>query len=851
MQKVRLETPWSFPHDDLFKKLETSAVGLSKESAEARLFLYGKNVFQKERHANVLKLFLRQAVSPFAFVLYFAMFFSFFLNHPVEGYFVAAAVVVNIALGFFQEYKANNALSHLETYVSHHARVRRKEGVLFVPADSLVPGDIVLLSRGERVSADMRLIESHGLEVDESILTGESLPVKKSIDVLPANIPLAERTGMVWAGTVVSEGTGIGVITATGKDTEIGRLAELVHTARDERTPLEKAVGKLARVISLFLILLGATIFGVGASAGIPFADILLLSVAIIVSAVPESLPIAMSVVLAMGAETLARKRGVIRKMAATETLGATTLILTDKTGTLTEASLRLVGLEAVSGTPDEALLLASLNTDVALDPESNALTGRPVEVAIANALSERKDLADTKKQYRVEDTLAFTSTRKFSAARFSRDDEEIVTLLGAPEILLEKTALAPEEKHTLRAKIAAYADSGERVLGVLSQKVSGGAELADIAGSQTFSFVGLVRFRDPIRAGVPSAVASITEAGVKTIMVTGDHPGTAVAIAKEVGIWEDTSLVVTGPELDAMPDKQLIAKLPRIRVFARVTPAHKLMLVELYEKQGEVVAVTGDGVNDAPALKRAAIGIAMGTGTDVAHASSDLIVLDDNYETIVEAIFEGRNVLRKMRSVITYLLADSFDELMLVGGAIVLSLPLPITALQILFVKFFSDIFPAMAFTFEKTGGFGRSTKPPKTRLFDKKIRVLTLGRGIIASTLLFGTYFLLLHMGFPSDTVRTFTFVSFASYILFLAFSLRNLDASILSYRPFSNKLLTTGVVVGFLTIMAAVYVPFLQNLLGTVALPLPWFVGVIAIGIANLFLVEAIKYRLNRHA
>lgn len=849
MQRTHIETPWSFSEEELLKKLGTSALGLSEEAAAERLAVYGKNIFERQKRTNVWGLLVRQAVSPFTFILYIAVAFSFFLDKPTEGYFVLGAVLVNIALGFFQEYKANNAVARLEKYVSHRTRVRRKEGVLYVASELLVPGDIVLLAHGDKVSADVRIITASGLEVDESLLTGESLPVKKDPAVLSATTPLAERTSMAWAGTVVAEGSSVGVVAATGTQTELGKLAKLVHDAREEKTPLELAVAKLARIISLFLVGLGGVIFAVGASAGIPLADILLLSVAVIVSAIPESLPIAMSVVLAVGAETLARKRGVVRKMTATETLGATTLILTDKTGTLTEASLRLVGLEPVSGTPDEILTLASLNTDVALDPEHNTLTGKPVEVAIASALRARADLVSLQEQYRAEEKLLFTSANKFSATLYSLDDTRGVAMLGAPEILLERTTLSTDEKHTLRAKIAGYADAGERVLGVVVRAISDTATLAEATVSREFSFVGLIRFRDPVRAGVPNAVEEIRRAGVKTVMVTGDHPGTAVAIAKEIGLWDSTSVVVTGTELDAMPDAQLRATLPHIRVFARVTPAHKLALVELYSTQGEVVAVTGDGVNDAPALKRAAIGIAMGSGTDVAHASADLIVLDDNYETIVEAIFEGRNVLRKMRSVITYLLADSFDELMLIGGSLALALPLPLSALQILFVKFFSDIFPAMAFTFEKAGGFGRSTTPPKTQLFDKKIRVLTLGRGLVASTILFGIYFVLVHAGFPPEVVRTFIFVSFSSYILFLAFSMRNLDASILSYRPFSNKLLTIGVVVGFLSIMAAVYMPFLQKILGTVALPPIWFAGVMAIGIANLFLVEALKYWLNR--
>lgn len=842
--KEIIQAPWTTPINSLIHDLESTENGITNEEATLRLKKYGKNTIRQGTKISILKLLLHQILNPLVGVLIVAFLLSFFLGKHTEAIFVGVAILVNILLGLFQEYKANNAIAKLEKYITHKTRVKRNGQVTYINSSEIVPGDLVLLRQGNRVPADIRLLSAEGVEVDEAILTGESLAVKKELGELTQDTPLGDRTNMLWGGTVITVGEATGVVVGTGEDTEIGKIAELVENALEDRTPLEQAVSRLAKIISLVLIVLGAFIFGIGLSAGFPVGEILFLAIAVIVSAVPESMPIAMSVVLAIGAETLAKKQGVVRKMSATETLGGTTLILTDKTGTLTEASLKLVHIDAFHGTENDVLLEAGLNIDIAENPETKEVSGRPVERAIAHAIHEKKELGEISKQMKVLEMFPFDSAYKFSAVIFSYNNQRVISLLGAPDILLEKVRDDKNLTESIKQKITTYAESGERVLGVVSHVINDDTEIGDLVKQNNFTYQGLIRFRDPVRATVPKAVKEIGEAGVRTIIVTGDHPGTAKAVAQEVGLWKEDSLVITGSDIEDMTDTELIFKLDRATVFARVTPEHKLRLVELFTKQGETVAVTGDGVNDAPALKRAAIGVAMGAGTDVAHASSDLIVLNNNFETIVEAIFEGRNVLRKMRSVITYLLADSFDELMLVGGSIVLALPLPLTALQILFVKFFADIFPAMAFTFEKSDAFGHSKKPPKTNLFDKKIRLFTIWRGLLSSMILFVTYITLLRLGFDETLVRTFTFAAFASYILFLAFSMRNLDRSIFSYNPLGNWWLTGGVILGFCTTALAVYMPFMQKILNTVALPPVWLLGVIAIGVVNLLVIELFK-------
>jgi len=860
-----VSNPWSQESVALLDQLTTSSQGLSKEEASKRFLHYGKNIVGGRAKSSALRLLWNQCKNPLVLLLVVASGLSFSLGKLHEGFFVLAAIVVNVALGFWQEYKADNAVQQLEHYLTQQARIMRNGTAQSVDAQNIVPGDYILFRSGDRIPADVRIISATNLEVDESILTGESLPVHKSIELVPEQTTLADRTNMLWGGTIITEGSAEGVVVATAQDTALGGIATLVGKQEDEKTPLEQSVTQFTKVISVVLVIVGALIAVIGVRNGYPLSEMLLTSIAVIVSAVPESLPIALSVVLAIGAETLARKNAVVRKMAATETLGATTIILTDKTGTLTEGKLTLVAVDAPEDQIDTVLVEAALNADVATN--ESGFQGRPLDIALAQTIASRPELKELTTARTVLERLAFNSADKYSGVLFTHTQpgqragtgNSRVVLLGAPDILLEKTALSQTEKEKIHARITELSTSGERVLGVITMNADAGSSLETVSKENDFSFSGLLRFRDPIRASVPAAVARIGVSGVRTIIVTGDHPGTATWVAREIGLSplvaqagelaDENTIALTGAELTTMTDSELTTALKTAVVFARVTPEQKLRLVQLLEKMGEVVAVTGDGVNDAPALKAATIGVAMGSGTDVARASSDIVILDNNYGSIVDAIFEGRGVLKKIRTVITYLMADSFDELLLVGGSIIMAIALPITALQILFVKFFSDIFPTLAFTFEKIDSKSVAKLDRKARLLDKTVAIFTFGRGIVSSSLLFMLYIYLLRAGYDENIVRTFTYASFASYMLFLAFSMRNLEESIFSYNPFSNHYLTAGVFVGFGMITLSLYVPIIAGFLGTTPLPLPWFLGVIGVGVANFLLIEIFKFFLRK--
>lgn len=860
-REVVHEPFWAMGMAEVMTALKTTPEGLSDADAEARRGKFGPNEIHERLQLTAVRVALRQFASPLIGILVAAGAITIFLQEWVEAAVIFAAVAANAALGFWQEWKAESALSILRTYVRTRARVRRGGREREVDASELVPGDSIRISQGDRVPADCRLTFAANLEADESVLTGESLPVAKNPSVLPAGTGLGDRVNMAFSGTLVVAGFGDAVVTATGGATEFGRIASLVSGEEREQTPLQRAMARFVARATLVLGALVAALFGIGIASGSDPFEMFLITVAVAVSAVPEGLPVALTVVLAIGVERIARRRGIVRKLLAAETLGSATLILTDKTGTLTKAKMELVAVlphGAAGGEAGAHLLREALrNTDVVLEnPEDSSsewrLVGPAIETALVQgALRFGVRLPEVVAETEVIERLPFSSTEKFSASVCRVGSRYRLVLLGAPEVLIGHTDLSFAERERELKALDLRARAGERVLGVAVGELDG--ENRKIPKDRRFgrlSFLGLLAFRDPLRPEVAGAIRRIAEAGVKTVIVTGDHAGTAEAVARELGMIDGRGAVLTGRDLSSLRSEELAARASDVTVFARVTPEQKLDLVKLYRARGEVVAVTGDGVNDAPALEAADVGIAVGSGTDVAKGASDLVILDDNFETITAAIEEGRNILSNVRKVIVYLLSSVFDELFLIGGALMAGVPLPMNALQILFVNFFSDSFPAVAFAFERgVDGPGRRPRKLDKNLFDPEMRFLILVIGISTSFLLFVLYMALLRAGFAPELVRSFIFAAFSTYTLFLAFSVRSLSRSIFEFNPFSNRYLLSGVLLGLALTAAAIYVPLLQDVLGTVALPLPWLLGVIGFGIANIAVIELGKLLFRR--
>ncbi|MBI5153005.1 MAG: HAD-IC family P-type ATPase [Parcubacteria group bacterium] len=859
-KEIQKQSFWALTDSEVIGLLATDIHrGLSEEEAEKRLKIFGWNIIESARNASSFFIFLNQFKSPLILILLFAGIVTLFINHYRDVFFIFGAIVVNTALGFYQEYKAEKALAELKTYLKQRSRVIRNKIDYEIDAAHLVPGDIIRLAQGDRVPADGRVVFVNDFQVDESVLTGESLPVSKSVDSVGVDVALGDQRSMVFAGTLVTQGICTVVVCRTDFFTEFGKIAFLVAGSEREETPLQKAIEKFSTQIGLFLGILTLAIFLVGIFSGYSPVEMFLTSVAIAVSAVPEGLPVAMTVILAIGVQRMARRKGVVRKLVAAEALGSTTVILTDKTGTLTMAKMALGKLLPFHGGEEKRLLeMALTNTNVLVENRNNPVSewrtnGRVLEVALVrSAALHGVDADEIKGGVSILNSLPFNPVNKYSASLVLDKGRHKLIFLGAPDIFVNHSTLSLEERQEVLKTIDTLAGSGELVLGVATKEIKGKKEfsfLRDLEFNQ-LSFEGLITLRDPIRPSVREAIHKVELAGIKTVIMTGDHRGTAEAIAKEVGMKIDDNSVLDATELCTLGDEELKKRLLLLRVIARVTPLDKIRVVRMFQEMGEVVAMTGDGVNDAPSIKQADIGIAMGSGTEVARDVADLVLLDDNFETIVAAVEEGRGIMNNIRKVLVYLLSDTADELFLIGGALATGLPLPMSALQILWENFFSDSFPAVAFAFEKNiDGLTRRPRGGRAALFDPLMNFLILFIGLATSALLFVLYWALLQVGFQEDLVRTFIFASFGSYTLFVAFSLRSMEKSILQYSLFSNRYLLAGVGIGIFLMAIAIYVPLLQSLLGTVSLPFSWVLGVVLVGVLNVVAVEFGKWTFRR--
>lgn len=848
---------WSLPVDDVLKMLEANRDGITEEEAVKRRKIFGLNVLKEKEGPTGLRIFFRQFKSPLIFILVVAGFVTLFLKSYKDAAFIFAAVIANVIFGFYQEYKAEAALANLKTYIKQRVRVIRGGREFEIAVEELAPGDIVRLYPGDRIPADSRVIYAGDFFVDEAILTGESLPVEKNPEPVGEETDVSDRTSMLFAGTSVSQGVCHAVVCLTGGATEIGKIASLVANGADEETPLQRSIKKFSIVLAGALGAAFLVLFFAGIYLGYSTFEMFLISVAMAVSAVPEGLPVALTVILAVGVRRLSKRNGVVRKLLAAETLGSASVILTDKTGTLTAAKMTLANVIACGHVFNENELLefSLLNTNVLVEnpqaaPEEWQISGRAIEVALVkNAALKGIFASDAKKAAKILGELPFNSLNKFSASLLHWKGKYFLLFLGAPEILLaDSRQPLKKDREKIAEMISEMAYAGERVLGVAFKEEK---NIADFSFSKTdlaknLNFLGLISFRDPVRKSVPAAVKNIAQAGIKTVIVTGDHRGTAEAVARELGFELGSGSVIEGADLQKMTVEDLLKSLPPVRIFARVSPEDKSKIVEAFQRQGEIVAVTGDGVNDAPSLKKADIGVAMGSGTDVTKDVADMVILDDNFETIVAAVEEGRRMLENIKKVIVYLLSSVFDELFLIGGALVMGLPLPLNALQILWVNFISDSFPAIALAFENHGDdLGKRPAKMGKYLLDSEMRFLILVAGTLSSGLLFLLYYILLAYGFDGELVRTFIFAAFGLYSLFLIFSVRSLRRSIFEYNLFSNPYLLYGVGIGFVMMAAAIYLPAFQAFLKTVPLPLPWAAGVVGIGLLNVAAIEIGKY------
>lgn len=854
MQNLNIpKQPWSEDLTELLKTLETTEKGLVETEAEKRQSLFGKNTFQGQRSKGALGILLKQFGSPLIFILIGAAIISFLLREWVEVFVISFAVIVNAGLGFYREYHAEHVIEKLSSYIKDRSRVIRNGVEVEVDSEMIFPGDIIKLSYGNRVPADTRLISSNNIKINEAILTGESQAVSKSPGVISLTSEVAERTNMLHAGTLVIEGFATGIVVAIGNQTEIGKIAGLVSGTERAKTPIQKGLEKLAWIIFAIVIFVVIGIFALGVYRGEPLFDMLILSAAVSVGAVPEALPIALTVILSIGAERVARKKGITRTLIAAETLGSTTLIMTDKTGTLTEANMKLVGSystkEIIDGKSDatknntELIEIAVSNVNVLIEnPDEHVskwtFKGKPFEVNIVKTARDTNiDITSIKKEGVTPIVIPFNSTHKFSVSSYLGE----TTVMGAPDVLLQRAKIDKDDFIKIESWIKKSSSEGKRLiaLGKIKNIPKTISEVNDI------EYLGVLAFHDPVRQNVPDAIKRIQSLGVRLVMITGDLKGTAVAVANELG-WNVTEdQVITGHDLQTLSDEDLLKIILTKKIFARVTPEDKLRIGALYRKLGEVVAMTGDGVNDAPALKAMDIGVALGSGSDVAKSAADLVLLDDNFEIITTAIQEGRRIHGNIKKTFVYLMSNSLDEVFVIGGSLIVGIALPLTALQIIWVNLFTGSLPALAFAYDED--FDReTTKKHRLRsIFTKEVNILTFGIGVVSSVLLFVMYYGLIKYGVEINLARSVFFVCFASYILVIAYSFRSLSRPLFTYPTFSNKRLNQSILLATIILIATMTIPALRKLFHLSPLPFVWVWFILGWLVLNVLLVESAKY------
>lgn len=827
--------------------------GLEVAKVKEKQRKYGKNELPEEETFSVLKMFLLQFKNPLVYILTIAAAISLALKEFIDMGIIFAAVLINAGIGFIQEYKAEKTFLHLKKMVTHPARTLRKENGIKqeqnIDSRELVPGDIIILEAGDIVPADARLIETYNLETVESILTGESIPSNKTIDVLNQGTSLADRKNMIYSGTTVARGKAKAVVIATGMETEMGKIAGLIKNSKDNQTPLQKKINRLAIIIGSVIGFLCLGLFIAGLIMGQSFLEMLLISVAVAVAGVPEGLAIAVTVCLAVGMQRILKNKALTKKLVAAETLGSTTVICSDKTGTLTEGKMNIAQITPYNGIEGQEILKAGLLCNNAiLENEEKGLEkweilGDTTEIALFQGAIQsglnRKEILNT---YPRLDEIPFESETMFMGTlhQTPKKDENILLVKGAPEKILELTKLSMEEKKKIKKEFEKLTAKGLRILG-FAKKNSNKNTIKECL--REMEFLGLIALKDPLRPETKKTIEECRQAGIRPIILTGDHPLTAKSIGLEIGLIDDKDEIFQGKDLDKFSDKELGEKIKKTNVFARVEPKQKIRIVDILQRQGEVVTMTGDGVNDAPAIKSADIGVALGSGSEVTKETADVVLLDDNFKTIVEIIKTGRNIFDNIKKVILFLFSGTFTEFILVGGPLLLGFPLPILASQILWINIIEDTLPAMALAYEKEKEEVLKEKPRGHRqeILDKEMKFLIFVIGIITDLILLFLFVYLYKIGLELTHIRTIVFAGLGIDTLFYVFSCKDLKRSIWKQNPFDNFFLNVSVIIGWLMLLAAVYAPFFQKILQLT--PLNWndWLLLISLGLIEVILLE----------
>jgi len=894
MSSDLLAEPHAHDADALIEALDSSRHGLSLAEAQARLQVYGRNELPRARPPGVGLIFLRQFVSPLIYILFAAAALSLLIQEWSDAVFIFAVLLINAVIGTVQEYSAQQSATALQNLVTTFSRVIRDGDSFEIPAAEVVPGDLVLLEGGDRVTADIRLLTAYDLEVDESLLTGESLPVRKEAGVvLPPDTPLGDRRNMVFAGSLVMRGQAQGIAVHTGLQTELGEIARDVVATAAAEAPLQVRMRRFTHRVALAVGIAAVVLAIVTLLRGYPYSEVFLLAVALAVSAIPEGLPVALTVALAVGLNRMARRNVIVRRLIAVEALGSCTCIATDKTGTLTVNQLTvqkifvppdrewqvtgegidprgtIVSPEGGLSASEQQLLLrlaraAALPNDGFLGQRQAGWVahGDAVDVAML-VLAHKAGIvkAELAGNYPELAALPFDSARLYAASLNQVEGQYQAFVKGATERLLEMcsrmatpTGDVPIDRQRLEQQARTMAQAGYRVLALAAGPVETGSEdPASHFGEEQLrdlTFLGLVGMLDPLRPEAKAAIAACDEAGIKVVMVTGDHPATALVIARELGLAETEAQVVTGRALRQAATEAARRELIReARVFARVEPRQKLEIVQGLQALGHFVAVTGDGANDAPALHAAEVGVAMGkSGTEVAREAADLIITDDNFSSLVAGIEEGRIAYNNVRKVIFLLVSTGAAELVLFGLALFSGLPLPLLAVQLLWLNLVTNGIQDVALAFEPAEGreLQQRPRPPHESIFNRIMLERVIVSALFMGVLAFVTLQWLLERGYSLEQARNGVLLLMVLFENIHAFNSRSETLSVFRHNPLRNKILLIGAIAAQLVHIGAMYTPWLRDVLQIQPVSPEHWLELLGLATGLLLVMEMLKIR-----
>ena len=843
----------SLPTEEVIRVLRTdSERGLTKKEVEIRTREFGKNILPQKPLPSNLALFLGQFKNILILILLISGLLTFVYQKYADTLAIFLIVFLSALIGFYQERRAWDILDGLRKVARVRATVIRDGSKRILDSEEVVPGDIVILEAGDKVPADARIIRSREMKINEMELTGEFLPSTKQAGILPEKTPLVDRENMLYMGTIVEQGDGLAVVTATGFNTELGRIAGMIEE-KESLTPLQNKIKRLGLEVAGIIAVFVFIIFLLGLAQGRDFFLLLETAVATAVGAVPEGLPAAVTIALALGAERILRKKGLVKNLTSVETLGSTAIICSDKTLTLTEGKMRVEGIEAKDENRLLALKAAVLTSRTFIEnpeepKEKWILRGSPTEKAVLKKAIEMGIDYRTFEPKLIE-KIPFNPKDKIAFAFYKENGAITVYACGAPERIFQICRLKERERSVLEKKVRGLTGKGFRVLASAGKK---GIKDASILAVKDLTFFGFLTLADPLRPEAKEAIKICRQAKMLPIIVTGDHKLTARAVSEELGIKVKDESILEGKDIDELSDEQLDMVLEKIKIYARVEPRHKLRIVKAWQRRNKVVAMTGDGINDAPALRRADIGVALGSGTEAAKEAADLILVNNSFSVIKEAVREGRRVMDNIRKAILFMGAECFSEITLIFSSFAFHLPLPVLPVQILWENLLVGSPQGMAFAFEpvEKGAMKRMPEDPKLPLVTREMKYLIFFGGILTDFILFLIFlFLYKFSDYSLAHIRTIIFAGLSWGSLFYLYSCKNLRKNVWEYNIFSNRALNITLFLGVLMILAGVYLPPFQSLVKTVPLNCFDWLILFSFGFFNLAIFESVKYAFKK--